>query len=462
MLISFQIVGWDRVISIRRLVGILFLIFTATYLIRPAFTQITGDDAAYILYRASTFESNPWPITIAACVAMLMMAAGYRYGIKIVGRQISSQSWSLFGSQYPYLAYAILGLVLVYGYLSLFVLRNLGSMVTTPGGSVYVGTTGVFALGDVLIGPALIVLYSATNQLGITLLLGLPWIFNRLQIGWSRHLILVFGLSLFMVWLWQKRGHKLLHLSAIFIVIIIVFIIIPIINMNRFYFAQENISIPEVLETAVSDEAISEMTGSYSPVTGFEQSVVILSRWDDYRYGLTFVYNYLIMPIPRSLWSGKPTSADMRPWVQSIFGLQTNIRVGLAQAGWLGENPEWFGSVYGTIGDAYVEFGWPGIVAIFFLNGVFIGWVEERYWHSKQSPAAIAAYSGVYGMLPLAGRVNLFNVMSTWLLYFGILVLVVSVVETLTLRYKYRSSLRTNLEPYGKVAPFSSKKFEHF
>lgn len=463
LIISLQIVGWERLFSIRRLVGMLFLVFSATYLIRPAFTQIAGDDAAYILYRSSTFESNPWPLTIAVCIAMLMLATGYRLGVKRGSRANGSQQpWTLFSSQYPYLAYTFLGLIVSYGYLSLFLLRDLGSMVATPGGSVYIGTTGLFALGDVLIGPALVAFYAATNQLSITLLLGTPWIINRLQIGWSRHLILVFGLALFMVWLWQKRGHKLLHLSAIVIVIVVAFLIIPLININRFYFAQDNLSLPEVLETAVSDQAISEMTGSYSPITGFEQTVVILSRWDQFRYGLTFVYNYVIMPIPRSLWSGKPTLADMRPWVQSLFGLESDVRVGIAQAGWLGENPEWFGSVYGSIGEAYVEFGWPGIVILFFINGAFIGWVEERFLRSRQSPAVVTAYSGIFGMIPLAGRVNLVNVMSTWMLYFGVLVLVLSLAEILTLKYKTRSVPPISVGPSDPIKEIALKEMEHF
>ena len=76
--LSVSIIGWKRVRSTNRLIGVFLATFTLTYLIRPAATDILQDDSIYLRFNALPFRHAPWSITFAVFLALLSLAIGYR------------------------------------------------------------------------------------------------------------------------------------------------------------------------------------------------------------------------------------------------------------------------------------------------------------------------------------------------------------------------------------------------
>jgi oligosaccharide repeat unit polymerase len=96
----------------------------------------------------------------------------------------------------------------------------------------------------------------------------------------------------------------------------------------------------------------------------------------DFQYGRTFLTAFLA-PIPRVVWSEKPTVRADNLVAQEILGLQRQNRPGAPP---------------GIVGELYLNWSWPGVVGGMFLLGRFLRWLWE--WHLRnQSDFAVAAFA---------------------------------------------------------------------
>lgn len=90
-------------------------------------------------------------------------------------------------------------------------------------------------------------------------------------------------------------------------------------------------------------------------------------------------YSYMAVTlIPRFLWPGKPSVNDANRYYQVAFGLTRpqdvdNVNIGA-----------------GCLAEAYINFGWPGVIGIMLFIGVVLG-VYQRAFLSKDSSALFLA-----------------------------------------------------------------------
>lgn len=92
----------------------------------------------------------------------------------------------------------------------------------------------------------------------------------------------------------------------------------------------------------------------------------------DYLYGNSYVA-VLALPVPRTLWPEKPGLVGGR--VGAIF---FNRTAGLPP---------------GPIGEAYWNFGVPGVFVVFLLFGMFQRWLADVFVHYARAPVAIVLYA---------------------------------------------------------------------
>jgi hypothetical protein len=84
-------------------------------------------------------------------------------------------------------------------------------------------------------------------------------------------------------------------------------------------------------------------------------------------------YSYMAVSlIPRLVWPDKPSVNDANRYYQLVFGLSTVKTVDAVNIG------------AGCLAEAYISFGWPGVICIMFMIGVILG-VYERSFLSRDS-----------------------------------------------------------------------------
>ncbi len=90
-------------------------------------------------------------------------------------------------------------------------------------------------------------------------------------------------------------------------------------------------------------------------------------------------YSYLALTlIPRFVWPDKPSMNEANQYYQVVFGLTAEQDLGTTSIG------------IGCLGEAYINFGWPGVVGIMFGIGVVLG-IYERSFAARGSSALFLA-----------------------------------------------------------------------
>jgi hypothetical protein len=85
-----------------------------------------------------------------------------------------------------------------------------------------------------------------------------------------------------------------------------------------------------------------------------------------YQYGRLYSY-FLITLVPRALWKDKPTINEANQFYQVEYGLSSEVelsRVSIA---------------VGSMTEAFINFGWPGVVGIMFLIGILIDFYRRSF-----------------------------------------------------------------------------------
>ena len=417
LFVAVQIIGVRRVLNLRHFAAIFLGLMTLTYLLRPLATFVFGS-------RFTLFETilpnisvlildDLLPLALLFATAVISFALGYRLlqreDLKPLGGRGEPKLQQL---------YARLALIVVAaGYLS-FIVAERGffgqnaSFTITSGGTGYANTTGYVELANYLVIAGAFLFYASTGRLLPSSLLTLPWLASQLFFGWSRLLFVVLALGFFAIWLLRVPAFRFSRTQAIALVLGVLAAAGLLVGMrsNRFFLQQDE-SFVETLRQTV-ELPVDQVLGDFA---GFEGTWYVYRTMQQRtpRYGTTLLYQFVVKPVPRIWWRGKPFPGEFswnyvasylgyRPqpdWAVDIFGLDdTHFFTGASR---------------GSIGDALWEWGWPGVFINFFATGLFLAWMERRLLRSQLSVPWMASYAATYGMIAMLARDAIYSNQST-------------------------------------------------
>jgi len=90
-------------------------------------------------------------------------------------------------------------------------------------------------------------------------------------------------------------------------------------------------------------------------------------------------YSYMLVTlIPRFVWPDKPSVNDANRYYQLAFGLSTARTVKGVNIG------------AGCLAEAYINFGWPGVICIMFAIGIILGFYERSFLAEDSSTLFLA------------------------------------------------------------------------
>lgn len=130
-------------------------------------------------------------------------------------------------------------------------------------------------------------------------------------------------------------------------------------------------------ETFAGSRNLEEATASATSRTDFIHQVAYIHSMTPseipYQYGRTYSY-FAVALIPRALWPGKPQAGSANGFFAISYGLLTEE----------GAKTTTFGM--SLLGEAFINFGWLGVILVMFVQGLAIS-VLERIFGSLKSGA---------------------------------------------------------------------------
>ena len=98
-----------------------------------------------------------------------------------------------------------------------------------------------------------------------------------------------------------------------------------------------------------------------------------------YQYGATYSY-FAVALIPRALWPEKPLTGNANNFFAVTYGISTEEGVKTTTFG------------MSLLGEAYINFGWFGIVLVMFFQGLIIGLCKYMFGEWTSGPGAQAVF----------------------------------------------------------------------
>lgn len=136
-------------------------------------------------------------------------------------------------------------------------------------------------------------------------------------------------------------------------------------------------------DTIAGKRDVSEATSSATGRADFIHQVAhIYSMTPDvipYQYGRTYSF-FLVSFIPRILWPDKPTAGSANAFYAVTYGV-TNEE---------GAKTTTFG--VSILGEAFMNFGWPGVVFVMLIQGVLIGAMQHSFGGKISGPGGQAVF----------------------------------------------------------------------
>ena len=128
--------------------------------------------------------------------------------------------------------------------------------------------------------------------------------------------------------------------------------------------------------TALQATTVHAFEGAYFVDPAKTAAIITLADdTSDLLWGSSFL-GFIVTPIPRVLWPEKP-SVRIAPYIaQNLFDF----------GNFAGVPP-------GAIGEAYLNFGWPGIAAVMFILGFFLAYLWWRHCHAEDPRFTIVRYA---------------------------------------------------------------------
>lgn len=137
------------------------------------------------------------------------------------------------------------------------------------------------------------------------------------------------------------------------------------------------------LETLNGDRDLAEATSGASLRTDLVHQVAHIHSMTPsvvpYQYGQTYSY-FAVSLMPRVVWPDKPVAGSANRFFGVNYGLQTEE----------GSKTTTFG--VSILGEAYINFGWAGVVLIMLLQGLVLGVLQHIFGESRSGPGGQAVF----------------------------------------------------------------------
>lgn len=410
------LIGRRNLLDPGRLIGWHFGLLLLTYLLRPAATAFFGDTWVYRWLGISSFDKT-WPkMTLAVGLAIISLAAGYWFTKQTRDRPRPRREWDERHLK------AVILFLLAAGYFVLYLGPESSS--TRPGSlgaGVHTESSYYLQAPSLMIGTALTLLYLIKGRFLLPILLATPWLVAKFTIGYGRIDVIGFFFGLFAAGILRRRwaganseSRQFQNVLVGVCAIGVVLVLFPGAKASRSFFADR--AFEESVAQAFQLNSNPEIwLGTNSDIQGFETTLYQLESQDRPSWGTHYIYYYLLKPIPRVLWPSKPVQWTLgRDW----FGIQPDYRILT------------IGYTLGSIGTAYQQWGWLGIVFEFALTGWLFRRLERSAFASLNQYHIGLAYAGFFSLLPQVARDGLlYMIADRWLLVYGIPVLVLFLLK---------------------------------
>lgn len=203
--------------------------------------------------------------------------------------------------------------------------------------------------------------------------------------GGSRSSVIYFMIMATLAWLLRERKMALTRLVAVALLGLFVMGILGAFRASTFEGEIDWNVLRGVMpgagtggESAIG-AGLTEVSSRSSVYAGVFPILALVPHQVNFLHGSSYMA-LLTLPIPRALWPEKP--GLIAGMVGETF---FNTSVGMPP---------------GAVGEAYWNFGIPGILIVFVLFGVFTRWLADTFAHYTHQPAAIVPYIITLFMLP--------------------------------------------------------------
>jgi hypothetical protein len=426
VLFALAIVRPKNAVDASRCVGWYLLVFLATYLLRPALSELAGDTLLYRWLKLGNFEDHWYLMAQAVPMAIIFFAVGYAAGGPAAAPRQADDSSSREPVINPAKVRKLIFFLIFLGYVSVVISVKTHTFSGTTGDyegaavGVYENSTAWFAQDDLFISTGTILYYITTGSLGTSLALAAPWIGFRVVYGWGRSFLLGHFFALMAVFFLNARSRKSTgrkkasQTMVIGLAILTVLVLFPLMAMLRALKSTFHMGAGAISSDAVSmvqsgadpQDLLQAYVGTDSSIAGFETTLDHLLNDKRSELGTQYLYYYFFEPIPRIVWAGKGTPYS---WPEQLRGIPADPLLAIV------------GAAPGSVGMAYQQWGWLGIPIEFILTGLIMRKAEESVRRRPKVLHLQLAYVGLYSMLPQLGRDSLFYMIpNAWLFRFGI------------------------------------------
>ena len=136
-------------------------------------------------------------------------------------------------------------------------------------------------------------------------------------------------------------------------------------------------------DTISGAREISEATSSATGRADFIHQVAYIYSMTPsvipYQYGKTYSF-FLVSFIPRIIWPDKPTAGSANSFYAVTYGVTSEE----------GAKTTTFG--VSILGEAFMNFGWPGVILIMLVQGIFIGAMQHSFGGKISGPGGQAVF----------------------------------------------------------------------
>jgi hypothetical protein len=137
------------------------------------------------------------------------------------------------------------------------------------------------------------------------------------------------------------------------------------------------------LETLKGDRDLSEATYGATLRTDLIHQVAHIHAMTPsvvpHQYGGTYSY-FVVALIPRVLWPEKPPAGSANSFFGVNYGLQTEESAKITTFG------------ISILGEAFINFGWPGVVLIMLFQGLILGGLQHMFGEPRSGPGGQAVF----------------------------------------------------------------------
>ncbi len=451
-LLALLLVKPRNAVDLSRCAGWYLLVFLATYILRPAASQVMGDFSLYTWLKIGRFEDHWQMMAVAVSLAILSFGAGYAApAVSRPAKSFRTRTKEPYVD--PHKVRVLIFFLVALGYLSLIVGIKSGTITGSSGDyegaavGVYEHNTAWFAEDDRFVSTGAVLYYILTDRLGMSLLIAGPWVIFRIMYGWGRSHLLGHFFALMAVYFLKLRGREKPGVTRRQVLVLVssvalLLMLFPALSAFRGLKEMRHISAASFSSEDLSlfkmgadpETMIQTYAGTNSSITGFEQTLTHLINDPRPELGTQYLYFYFIKPIPRILWPGKGTPYT---WPEKLVGVQADPLLAL------------IGAAPGSIGMAYQQWGWLGIPFEFLLTGWVIRKMEEATRRRTNALHITLAYAGLYSLIPQLGRDSLlYMVANFWLFKDGIPVAILWMIS-------YAAAARSRAQKLRGAAPAS-------